>query len=143
LATTRRKCAKFQHDPVAIINFLEGTRFTPAKHAQQRSPYRHLLKPRLGGLGIALATMGDQFEALLDVTIVYPKGTPTFWDLLCGRLDAVIVRVAQRPIPSELVGGDPIGDTALRDRIGRWVGAQWAAKDDTIGTLLGGPPPAG
>jgi len=143
LQTTREACEKFRRIPTSVINFVEGTRFTPAKHAQQRSPYRHLLKPRLGGLGIALATMGDQFEALLDVTIVYPQGTPTFWDLLCGRLDAVIVRVAQRPIPPELLGGDPVGDTALRDRIGRWVGEQWSAKDDTIDVLLGGPPAAG
>ena len=27
------------------MNFVEGTRFTPAKHAAQQSPYRHLLKP--------------------------------------------------------------------------------------------------
>jgi 1-acyl-sn-glycerol-3-phosphate acyltransferase len=140
LKTTREACEKFRHVPTSVINFVEGTRFTAAKHAQQRSPYRHLLKPKLGGLGIALATMGEQFEALLDVTIVYPGGTPTFWDLLCGRLDAVIVRIEQRPIPAQVLGGDPIADKAYRDRIGDWVGEQWRAKDETIDTLLGGAP---
>ena len=91
LQTTREACEKFKRIPTSVINFVEGTRFTPAKHALQNSPYRHLLKPKIGGLGIALATMGEQFEALLDVTIVYPHGTPRFWDLLCGRIDAVTV----------------------------------------------------
>ena len=84
LETTREACEKFKTIPTSVINFVEGTRFTAAKHALQNSPYKHLLKPKIGGLGIALATMGEQFEALLDVTIVYPHGTPDFWDLLCG-----------------------------------------------------------
>ena len=120
------------------MNFVEGTRFTPEKHDAQSSPYRHLLKPKIGGLGIALATMGGQFEALLDVTIVYPHGAPTFWHLLCGRIDAVIVRVQQREIPAEMLDGDPIGDKAYRQRIGAWVEAQWAEKDALIEALLQG-----
>ena len=136
LKTTRAACEKFKSIPTSVINFVEGTRFTPAKQAQQNSPYRHLLKPKIGGLGIALATMGEQFEALLDVTIVYPHGTPDFWDLLCGRIDAVIVRVQQREISSEVLGSDPIGDKAYRQRISAWVEQQWTEKDRLIDELL-------
>lgn len=136
LRTTREACEKFRRIPTSVINFVEGTRFTPAKQAQQRSPYRHLLKPRAGGMGIALATMGEQFEALLDVTIVYPKGTPRFWDLLAGRVDAVTVRVTQRPIPPEVLGGDPGADADYRRRIGDWLGMQWSEKDELIDRLL-------
>lgn len=135
LASTRQACEKFKRIPTSVINFVEGTRFTPAKHAKQASPYRHLLKPKVGGLGIALATMGEQFEALLDVTIVYPHGTPRFWDLLCGRIDAITVCVQQREIPADVLGGDPIGDKAYRQRISRWVEAQWSDKDALIDTL--------
>jgi hypothetical protein len=85
--------------------------------------------------------MGEQFEALLDVTIVYPRGTPTFWDLLCGRVGEVTVRVQQRAIPAELRGCDPIGDKDCRLRIGRWVDAQWAEKDALIESLLNAAPP--
>jgi 1-acyl-sn-glycerol-3-phosphate acyltransferase len=141
LKTTREACEKFKRIPTTVINFVEGTRFTPAKHSQQKSPYRHLLKPKIGGLGIALATMGEQFEALLDVTIVYPNGAPRFWDLLSGRLDAVIVRVQQRSIPSEVLGADPIGDKAYRQRISAWVEQQWAEKDVLIDSLLRGQAP--
>ncbi|MFO1273092.1 MAG: acyltransferase [Rubrivivax sp.] len=136
LKTTRQACEKFKLIPTSVINFVEGTRFTPAKHDAQGSPYRHLLKPKIGGLGIALAAMGEQFEALLDVTIVYPHGTPTFWHLLCGQIDAVTVRVQQREIPPTVLGGDPLRDKAYRQRIGEWVDVQWRDKDGLIDALL-------
>ena len=140
LKTTREACEKFKLIPTTVINFVEGTRFTPAKQAAQQSPYRHLLKPKIGGLGIALAAMGEQFEALLDVTIVYPSGIPTFWQLLSGRLDAVTVRVQQRAIPAGLLGGDPVQDQAYRQRIGQWVDVQWREKDALIDTLAPAAP---
>jgi 1-acyl-sn-glycerol-3-phosphate acyltransferase len=142
LKTTREACEKFKLIPTTVINFVEGTRFTPAKHAAQQSPYRHLLKPKIGGLGIALAAMGEQFEALLDVTIAYPGGTPTFRHLLEGSLDAVTVRVVQRPIPAEVLGGDPVRDKAYRQRIGAWVDTQWRDKDRLIDELLAARPAA-
>ena len=80
--------------------------------------------------------MGEQFEALLDVTIVYPQGTPTFWQLLCGQIDAVTVRVMQREIPAAVLGSDPVRDKAYRQRIGQWVDGQWRDKDALIDTLL-------
>jgi 1-acyl-sn-glycerol-3-phosphate acyltransferase len=136
LQATREACEKFKRIPTSVINFVEGTRFTPAKQAAQRSPYQHLLKPKIGGLGIALATMGEQFEALLDVTIVYPHGAPRFWDLLSGRIDAVTVRVQRREIPAEVLGSDPLGDKAYRQRLNAWVEQQWVEKDRLIDALL-------
>ncbi len=136
LATTRKACEKFKRIPTSVINFVEGTRFTPAKHAEQKSPYQHLLKPKIGGVGIALATMGEQFTALLDVTIVYPQGVPRFTDLISGRLQQVIVRVQQRPIPADLLGGDPVLDRAYRRRLGNWVDQQWRDKDALISSLV-------
>ena len=140
LATTRAACRKFKRIPTSVINFVEGTRFTPAKHAQQRSPYRHLLKPKIGGVGVALATMGEQFTALVDVTIVYPGGAPRFWDLMCGRVEAIQVRVQTRPIPADLLGGDPVGDKDYRRRLSDWVDGQWRDKDALIDQLLRAAP---
>ncbi len=135
LQTTRQSCEKFKRIPTSVINFVEGTRITPAKHAAQHSPYHHLLKPKIGGLGIALATMGEMFEALLDVTIVYPGGIPSFTDLLCGRVGEVIVRVQRREIPPEVLGGDPIDDKAYRQRLSAWVEGQWQEKDALMDQL--------
>ncbi len=140
LQATREACEKFKRIPTSVINFVEGTRFTPAKHAQQRSPYGHLLKPKIGGVGVALATMGEQFTALLDVTIVYPGGAPRFWELMCGRIEAITVRVQVRPIPAELLGGDPVGDKAYRRLLSDWVDEQWRDKDLLIEQLLSQSP---
>jgi 1-acyl-sn-glycerol-3-phosphate acyltransferase len=143
--TTRKACAKFALIPTSVMNFLEGTRFTPAKHQRQRSPYRHLLKPKAGGLAMALNAMGDKFRSILNVTIVYPEGPPTFWYFLCGRLRRVVVRVQQLPVPRELAEGDYAGDPQVREAFQRWVHEQWQAKDAQIDGLLGARPgaPAG
>jgi 1-acyl-sn-glycerol-3-phosphate acyltransferase len=142
LETTRRACEKFRLIPTSVINFVEGTRFTPAKHRHQHSPHRHLLKPRAGGMAMALATMGEDFTSLLDVTIAYPRGTPTFWDLMCGRMEAVVVRVQERPIPHELLGRDPAHDAAFRKGVADWLAAMWAEKDVLLDRLLAEAPAA-
>jgi 1-acyl-sn-glycerol-3-phosphate acyltransferase len=133
--TTRRACEKFRLIPTSVINFLEGTRFTAAKHAKQQSPYRHLLKPRAGGMAVALATMGEDFNALLDVTIAYPGGAPKFWDLLCGRVAEVVVRVKARPIPPELIGRDLGRDADFRTGVQEWVNGLWEEKDRLLDEL--------
>ncbi|MBU6466517.1 MAG: 1-acyl-sn-glycerol-3-phosphate acyltransferase, partial [Burkholderiales bacterium] len=68
LEAGRKACAKFRLVPTSVMSFVEGTRFTAAKHAQQKSPYRHLLKPKVGGIGMALEGLGDAFTGFLDVT---------------------------------------------------------------------------
>lgn len=136
LETTRRACEKFKLIPTSVINFVEGTRFTPAKHAAQGSPYRHLLKPKAGGMAVALATMGEDFQSLLDVTIAYPRGVPTFWDLLCGRLQEVVVRVQVRAIPRALVGNQAAGDAGLRVAVQQWLAGLWREKDELLDGLL-------
>lgn len=138
IETTRRACAKFRDMPVAIMNFVEGTRFTPAKHAAQSSPYVHLLKPKSGGVAFVLDAMGDALEAILDVTIVYPAGRPSMADLFAGRIPEVRVEVRERAITRELVG-DYQNDAAFRERFQQWMNALWAEKDATFERMLGKP----
>lgn len=135
---TRRACEKFALVPTSVMNFAEGTRFTPAKHRAQASPYRHLLKPKAGALALALNAMGERFRSLVDVTIVYPAGRPTFWDFLCGRTPAITVRVRQLPIPAEFCAGDYAGDPAFRSQFQRWLDQLWQEKDLQITELLQG-----
>lgn len=134
--TTRKACEKFRGLPVSIFNFLEGTRFTPAKHGQQGSPYRHLLKPKTGGFAFTLAAMGGQLNAMLDVTIVYTDGAKSFWDYMAGRVEKVIVEVRELQIPDDLFGGDYEADPVFRKRMQDWVARLWAEKDARIGELL-------
>jgi 1-acyl-sn-glycerol-3-phosphate acyltransferase len=135
LERARQACEKFRLVPTSVINFLEGTRFTQSKHDRQNSPYRHLLKPKVGGIATALTTLGAQFNRLLDVTIDYPQGPPTFWDVLSGNVPAVTVRVLQRAIPDELVAGDYLGDKVFRARMQAWVNQLWSDKDALLGQL--------
>ena len=135
LERARKACEKFRVVPTSVINFLEGTRFTRAKHDAQQSPYVNLLKPKVGGIATALTTLGSQFHRLLDVTIVYPEGAPDFWTLLTGRLGAVVVRVQQREIPAELLAGDYATDPTFRARMQEWINSLWAEKDALVGTL--------
>lgn len=136
LATTRSACQKYRCTPTAVLGFAEGTRFTAARHASQRSPYRHLLMPKVNGLGVAVAAMGEQFDALLDVTIVYPEGAPRLWDLMCGRAGPICVSVRRRRVPAGVVGGDLVGDQAYRRRVRAWLAEQWAEKDRLIDARL-------
>ncbi|MBB5204818.1 1-acyl-sn-glycerol-3-phosphate acyltransferase [Inhella inkyongensis] len=135
METTRRSCARFALVPTSVMNFAEGTRFTPAKHAQQSSPYRHLLKPKGGALALALNVMGERFRALLDVTIVYPDGVPSYWDMACGRMGRVIVRVQEREVPAAFLQGDYSEDPEYRKEFQAWLGQIWAEKDQLIESL--------
>src|SRR5690606_10339072 len=128
LEATRRACEKFALVPTSVMNFVEGTRFTPAKHAAQSSPYRHLLKPKAGGLALAMQALGSRFDSLLDVTIVYPDGAPSFWQFLRGDLRKVIVRIDRLPVPPEFSTSDYTGDPQVRKQVQRWLHDLWLRK---------------
>jgi len=136
IETTRKTCEKYEGVPVAIFNFLEGTRFTKAKHRQQGSPYQHLLKPKAGGFAFTLSAMGGRLHSLLDVTIVYPEGAKTFGQFLCGKVENVIVDVRQLEIPAAFAKGDYEGDAVFRKTVQDYVATLWAEKDARISQLL-------
>ncbi|HRI53203.1 MAG TPA: acyltransferase [Pseudomonadota bacterium] len=135
LQTTQKSCERFSKVPTSVLNFLEGTRFTAAKHRSQGSPFVHLLRPKAAGLALAVQSLGDKFSSLLSVTIVYPDGIPTFWEFLCNRLPRVAVRVGSEQIPADLFGGDYQGDADYRQRFQAWVNGHWSAKDAQLAAL--------
>ena len=129
LAATRRACEKFRHLPVSVMNFVEGTRFTPAKHAAQGSTYRHLLRPKAGGAAFVLGAMGDALDGVLDVTVHYDRAQPSLADLFADRIRIVRVRVVERAIPEGFVGADYEGDRDYRRRFQAWLNQMWIEKD--------------
>ena len=137
MEATRRACAKFVDIPVSVMNFVEGTRYTPDKLASQASPYRHLLKPKSGGVAFVLDAMGQGLHAIVDVTIAYPGGRPSMMDLMANRVPQVIVQVRQRPIPADLVEGDYQSDRSFRARFQQWMNGVWQDKDTDLDRLLG------
>ena len=134
MEATRRACEKFRHMPVSVMNFVEGTRFTPAKHDKQKSPYKYLLRPKAGGVAFVLDAMGDALDAMLDVTIVYPDGPYTMMDLIAGRISEIRVHVRELLITTDLRGGYE-ADAAFRDSFQLWVNTLWADKDAQIGSM--------
>ena len=134
--TTRRACEKFRHTPTSVINFLEGTRFSVEKRDRHNAPYRHLLRPRAGGFAVALSSMGDMFNSILDVTLVYPDGPTKFWDLCCGQPVVVLVDIRKRPVESWLIAGDYENDREWRRKVQAWLGEIWQEKDELIQRTL-------
>lgn len=132
---TRKACERFRNLPVSVMNFVEGTRFTAAKHARQESPHANLLRPRAGGVAFVLETMGDMLQSIVDVTIVYPDGRPTLIDLLANRVPEIRVRVQQLPIPPEFVGRDYENDAEFRGAFQAWISEQWSQKDALIARM--------
>lgn len=135
LETTRRTCAKFRGTPTAIFNFAEGTRFTQAKHADQQSPFQHLLKPKAGGIAFVLDAMGEQLQSIINVTLYYPDGAPGFWDLLCGRMTRVAVHIQELAIPEEFLGKSYDQDDAYRLAFQQWINRLWEEKDQHLAQL--------
>ena len=132
---TKKACRKFETIPVSIMNFIEGTRFTPAKHVRQGSPYRHLLRPKSGGIAFVLSAMGNQISGIVDVTIVYPQGVGSFWDMICGRIPDIRVQVSLIPITDE-IRGDYFNDRAFKRNFQKWLNTRWLEKDQQIDLLL-------
>ncbi|OEY65876.1 acyltransferase [Marinobacter sp. X15-166B] len=137
LKATRKACEKFRHAPVSVMNFVEGTRFTPVKHARQNSPYQRLLPPKAGGVGFVLDAMGDSIDTLVDITIAYPQGAPSFWDFLCGRVTTIKMHIDTVAIPDHLKGRDYSSDATHRRNVKDWLAAHWRAKDARLERMLG------
>ena len=101
----------------ALLNFAEGTRFSPAKHRAQQSPYRYLLRPHSGGLRIMLAAMPE--VRILDCTLAYPNQSLSFWQCLGGDLREIHVWL------------DSIPAFEVTD-VNAWLAERWEVKDRRI-----------
>ena len=136
LETTKEACRRFRNTPTTILNFLEGTRFSKEKHERQQSPYRHLLRPKAGGIAFVIDAMGESLRSILDVTVIYRGRSARFWDFVCGRVTRVVVHVRELAVPKELLRGDYQNDPEYRRRFQEWVLELWAVKDRRITRLL-------
>ena len=136
LETTRKACEKFQYKPVSVMNFIEGTRITPEKHARQQSPFHKLLKPRAGGIAFVLSAMGHQLHKLVNVTIHYPDGIPTFWDFVCGKVKNIRIEVAVTPVSNlftdNIFNDDYFDDPKQRAKFQQWLNELWKQKDQQL-----------
>lgn len=87
--------------PYWLISFLEGTRITPAKLqvAQQHCKnnnlpiFKHLLFPRTKGFIASVQALRKHTDAIYNITITYPNGIPSLWQLFKGSVKQVYMDI--------------------------------------------------
>lgn len=133
LETTKKACEKFQHKPVSVMNFIEGTRFTEKKRHKTGEVYSKLLLPKAGGIAFVLSAMGKQLTRLVDVTIHYPGGTPSYWDFVTGKVATINVNI-QTVLIEDLFNKGTFSaayfdDPAQKEIFQQWLNQIWRKKD--------------
>ena len=129
-----KACEGLKNHPSTILNFAEGTRRTEEKHRLQDYAFKHLLKPKAGGINYTLDGMSSPLNGLVDVTIIYPDGAPRFWDFLQGKSGRVIFDARYRPLPE--FSAEQAGETQHKAEVAQWVQRLWEEKDALISRHL-------
>ena len=80
--------------------------------------------------------MGESIQTLVDVTIAYPGGAPTFWEFICGRVKEVKLEIHTVDIPDHLKGRDYSTDAEHRRNVKNWLGEIWSQKDGKLDSML-------
>lgn len=134
VARTKASCIAFKDSPTTIINFVEGTRFTKTKHAKQSSPFRHLLKPKAGGVAFALEVLSEQLDGLLNTTLVYDTpDSHIFRSFVLGRLKGIVVDIELHDM-AMIPQGNYQEDKTYRVEFQQFMNTLWQAKDARIGS---------
>jgi 1-acyl-sn-glycerol-3-phosphate acyltransferase len=89
-----------------VISFLEGTRITPPKlkksqeYAKKRNlPVTdHVMVPRTKGFVASVIGLREHLHAVYDITIGYPEGIPSLWQMMLGDVRKVAIHVKRTPI---------------------------------------------
>lgn len=142
LDATRKACQSLLKYPSSLVNFVEGTRYTEAKAAAQKSPYMNLMPPKAASLAVALGIIGKNIDCMLNTTMLYPEnksGTNIFFSLLCGRLTSFVARVEiidKQTIEQSLVG-DYLADKQFKRNFTNYLRDVWQQKDEQIASILG------
>ena len=127
----RKSLNHYSLHPVSVFSYAEGTRFTKRKHEDQASPYKNLLKPKEGGMALALSVI-PSIKFLIDITIIYESPKRSFWDYLCGRLKNIKIFVRKIQIPEEFLNEKLIEDPNKRTNFKAWINDIWKEKDELI-----------
>lgn len=131
---TLKACKRFLRSPSTIFSYAEGTRNDAAKHKAQNSPYKNLLKPRIGGIATALSAMPN-INILVDYSVVYKSEKRGAWSFLNGDMKDVKVLVKKYDIPENLKNKNYSTDAEYRENFKNWIEAIWIEKDQEIERL--------
>ena len=118
--------------PIFLVSFLEGTRLRPRKlaaaqrFAEERDLHRptHTLIPRTKGFIASMRGLEGHIDAVYDITIAYPKRTPSLID--CFRCHVPRIEVFIRRYPAAELSA--LDDEALS----QWVFDRYREKDERL-----------
>lgn len=126
----QRTFAKFKTEaiPIWLVSFSEGTRIKPAKLEKSREYAKkanlpvlsNVLLPRTKGFAAAVEGLRGHIAAVYDVTIAYPTGIPSLWQMLQGytrEFHLHVRRFAIEGLPTD------------REALASWLVARWEEKD--------------
>lgn len=140
LEESRQMSERSKEFPTAIFNFPEGTRYSRAKSKRQGDEFKHLLKPKAGGIAMSLKTLNTKIQELIDVTLVYGKDLRdkkiNIWDFLCGRVKDVKVSIEKLKLPNWIKNGDYEKDSEFKAKFQEWLNARWHEKDKLIDSFF-------
>lgn len=135
LETTKKACEKFESTPVSVMNFVEGTRFTNKKSQTPLNKtlgLHKMLAPKSGGVAFVLNAMGPRLTDLVNVTICYPNGVPSFWDFVSGKVADIVVDVDTISIISLFESGvysaEYFNDEAQKQVFQNYLNTLWQNK---------------
>ena len=109
---------------------MEGTR---RKVATPCGSYQHLLKPKAGGIANVIQALQPEVQTILNTTIYYPDGTPSFYHLLSGQIKNVIIEVTEVKVRTNLIGS--YNETQFKHHFQTWLNQLWAEKDKRLQQL--------
>lgn len=136
MATTKKVCQNLAIAPTALINFLEGTRYTQEKALKARSNYQHLMPPKVASFALALGEIANKIDFIYNTTLCYPDNTnKPFIDLLMGRMKNVYVKVEIIKTEKDMCG-DYLNDKEYKHNITMKMRKLWQEKDAYLDKLL-------
>lgn len=138
IETTKKACEKFEYTPVSVMNFVEGTRLDEKKLTKQ-DVFKNVLPPRAGGIAFVLSAMGNKLSKLVNVTIHYPKGIPSYWDFISGKVKQIVVDVETIDIKKLFDDGifndSYFTNDAQKETFQNWMNELWVMKDAKLEQL--------
>lgn len=138
IESTKKACRRLATNPSSLINFVEGTRFTPVKAKLARSQYQNLMPPKAASVAIALGEIGKDIDYVFNTTLVYPHNrypSKPFIDLLKGKLKDVYADIELVKVTPE-ISGDYLGDKAYKHQFTMHLRDVWQEKDEKITKIL-------
>ena len=131
-----RTFGKFKREdiPIWLVSFVEGTRISAAKveasqrYAQSKGlpEFNNVLLPRTKGFVAVVKNLRDHLDAIYDVTIIYPNGTPSLWQVVQGLVREFHLDVRRFPVDTL-----PTSDAGLSE----WLLMRFREKDGAVEKL--------